>query len=441
MKSALIIPCYNRPEYLSRCLATLREVDYPEDFTIIMINDASTDAEAVRLFNEFRIPNMGIVKITNGENKGIKANIKLGVEMAISLGCEIFINLDSDAIVKPSFVKKSLQFYSGEFLLTAFNCKTKNANGTERHEIIGEFDTFSYKKSVGGINFCFSIYAYRNYIEPALNSPGNWDHNACIAAMKAERPIICLIPSLVDHIGFNSSLNHTEEPDRAFDYDTKLVNLPNVTLFGLDTKNFAGLQRAAEISQRDIKFGDVVLLNNLPIHSKQEYSRFIMHDLFNYIKTDYVLVIQWDGYVLDATKWEDQFLEYDFIGATWSYKDGHNVGNGGFSLRSKKLLEATQKEKFTNYHPEDHHICRTYRTLLEGKYGIKFPPEELANRFAIEAYGAVLPLSARYSGQFGFHGPHVDFAGAGLKHIPNVAKPASQPTPLRGNTITLKHRI
>src|SRR5688572_15957019 len=67
------------------------------------------------------------------------------------------------------------------------------------------------------------------------------------------------------------------------------------------------------------------------------YNEFIIKELFSYIKTDYVLVTQWDGYVLNGDCWTDEFYKWDFIGAKWLYKDSRNVGNGGFSLRSRKL--------------------------------------------------------------------------------------------------------
>ena len=45
--------------------------------------------------------------------------------------------------------------------------------------------------------------------------------------------------------------------------------------------------------------------------------------------------------MLDGAAWRPEFLDYDYIGAVWPHVlDKYNVGNGGFSLRSKALLEA-----------------------------------------------------------------------------------------------------
>ena len=62
-----------------------------------------------------------------------------------------------------------------------------------------------------------------------------------------------------------------------------------------------------------------------------------MFDLYKHINTDFCLVVQYDGKVSDPDLWNDDFLNYDYIGAAWT--DGY-VGNGGFTLRSKKLYDA-----------------------------------------------------------------------------------------------------
>jgi hypothetical protein len=104
--------------------------------------------------------------------------------------------------------------------------------------------------------------------------------------------------------------------------------------------------------------------------------------------------------------WNPQWLQYDYIGAPWWYIDGMNVGNGGFSLRSKKLHFIVGNDRnITKRHPEDDVICRQYRKHLEG-YGLTWAPEEVAREFSIEAYKQ---SDRQYKGQFGFHGNLVKF--------------------------------
>lgn len=419
--NGLIIACYNRPQYLRQCLESIKACEIPEDTAIILIDDCSTDAEAVSLFESFYLPDIQVIKMRNQKNSRIAFSLKKAYNRLFTMGCEIVTNLDNDAIVKPEFLKKIFAFTKQHprEIVTAFNSMTKNANGTDRHHVIEKYDGYVTKKSVGGINMACTEYTFRQYIEPALDvsitKSGNWDHMACIRAHEAGSPVVCMTPSLVQHIGFDSSMNHREHPDIAEDFVN--LHLPDVTLIGVDCVALPRLYRAVEISQKDIRFGEVKILSSLPsksphyqqiqnIASKQQYSEFIIKELSQHVKTSHALIIQYDGYVINWKAWSDEFLQYDYIGATWWYKDNMNVGNGGFSLRSKKLLNhLAADETITQLHPEDHHICRTYRHYLES-LGFKFAPEEVANRFAIEA--CYIPAdAAKYGGQFGFHGAAV----------------------------------
>jgi len=115
------------------------------------------------------------------------------------------------------------------------------------------------------------------------------------------------------------------------------------------------------------------------------------------VETPYVLIIQYDGYIIDPSKWSDEFLKYDYIGAKWPwYYDGHNVGNSGFCLRSRNLLEHLKKVDCSEEPiADDHFICRVARPLLE-QYGVKFAPDYLADKFSYERQFV--------SQTFGFHG-------------------------------------
>lgn len=131
----------------------------------------------------------------------------------------------------------------------------------------------------------------------------------------------------------------------------------------------------------------------------KEYNNFIVKELYKYFDTDYCLIVQHDGYILDENQWNDTFLDYDYIGAPWLYTDGRNVGNGGFSLRSRKLQKLLGEDDFIEMTcPEDEIICRLYRHYLEGK-GMVFADDKTAQRFSYELNPPLKPT-------FGFHGKH-----------------------------------
>ena len=109
-----------------------------------------------------------------------------------------------------------------------------------------------------------------------------------------------------------------------------------------------------------------------------------------------MLVIQWDSFILHPELWADDFLQYDYIGAVWPHHLDTPVGNGGFSLRSVKLLEALESPAITKSHPEDFCICVDNKITLENQFGIRFAPTNLAEQFAVER--------SAWHPAFGFHG-------------------------------------
>jgi hypothetical protein len=193
-----------------------------------------------------------------------------------------------------------------------------------------------------------------------------------------------------------------------------MIKLPTVTLVCVDCLNYMSAINAIQKSIEKIQFGKVLFLSDKmfitklfqnttieKIKSKVEYSYFMLNKLNDFIETDFCLVVQYDGYIINPHLWRDYFLNFDYIGAPWWYEDGWNVGNGGFSLRSKRLLEACQKEKFENCKIEDNTICRSNRKLLESKYNIKFAAESIAEVFSFEPNN-LHPVFKNNT--FGFHG-------------------------------------
>lgn len=137
-----------------------------------------------------------------------------------------------------------------------------------------------------------------------------------------------------------------------------------------------------------------------PLRSTKDYSRFIIKELYKYITTEFILIIQGDGYVLDKNQWDERFLEYDVIGAAWPYDHDRRIGNAGFAIRSQRLQKILGEDNFIDVvHPEDQSVSIIYKFYLEEKYGIKYAPEELASKFSYELLEAQQPT-------FGFHQYH-----------------------------------
>jgi len=191
------------------------------------------------------------------------------------------------------------------------------------------------------------------------------------------------------------------------------------------------------------------------------YSVFMVYCLESFIETDFALIVQKDGWVLDGKNWRDEFFQYDYIGApsvtgltvdsaglrtlhnqyTWqSYVGATDVQllpvyNGGLSFRSRKLLTAPRRLGLMmnisppdiflydrdgsplidmdwpwGNHTEDTQLCAYMREPLEAD-GVRFAPLDLALDFSFEYIGDVIHADYDFARAFGTHCKFRTFLG------------------------------
>lgn len=196
----------------------------------------------------------------------------------------------------------------------------------------------------------------------------------------------------------------------------KTINAIIKSSFSLrPSENILFTSKKINLTKQEKKY--IKLINIKPIVSLKDYSNFIIYELHKYITTTHALIVQWDGQVFNPEGWDLSFLDYDYIGAPFiprhfdecysRDKKGnfYVVGNGGFSLRSKKLLEAPCKFKLKNEYSytknhEDGFFSVLHREFLESK-GFKWAPYDIARKFCIESPLSLSDLKKR---PLGFHG-------------------------------------
>lgn len=148
-----------------------------------------------------------------------------------------------------------------------------------------------------------------------------------------------------------------------------------------------------------------------PIETVEDYSRFVLKELPFIIESEHCLVIQWDGFVVDTSKWRNDFLDYDYIGAPWPPSWGqcrtNRVGNGGFSLRSRRLMrriaELDTPDEIIRL--EDNVICLHHHKVIT-REGYQYAPADIAAEFSWE--NPIPEIEPNQS--FGFHGRHANNA-------------------------------
>jgi hypothetical protein len=185
---------------------------------------------------------------------------------------------------------------------------------------------------------------------------------------------------LIDGIDPNQSA-------KVLNYCTSLCNFHSVKLFSFEKPNI----------KYDYEFIQVKKF------TYPEYNRFLIKNLSSYINSDYALIVQTDGYITNINAWNNAFLDYDYIGAPWIHGTLHNtrVGNGGFSLRSKRFIERCSWPDINiNSNQEDIVVCSTNKELIE-KSGLKYAPVEIAAKFS---WGGDIPeLQRSWNDCFGAH--------------------------------------
>lgn len=135
------------------------------------------------------------------------------------------------------------------------------------------------------------------------------------------------------------------------------------------------------------------------IKNTSDYNKVVFYELPKYLKTEFALIMQYDGFVLSGECFSERFLDFDYVGAPWPHHQEYCVGNGGFSLRSKNLIRNIGKflQAGDLNRAEDVVICRYSRARLEDEIGIQFASKEMAKSFSYEMVGPERPT-------FGFHG-------------------------------------
>lgn len=198
-------------------------------------------------------------------------------------------------------------------------------------------------------------------------------------------------------------------------YETRPENTNNVIL---------SLQKCCEsLDFYEVKLISDVKPNNLPdgiiweyaphINEINDFNRYMFLEVYKHVKSSHMLYVHDHSYILNYDLWDDNWLEWDYIGCPWKlmpdayicHATGEHVrnGNGGFSLKSYKIMSLPKEKGWElrqeqSYYNEDGNYCVYWRKeMLEN--GIKYAPVEVAARFAFEN---VVPENIGIK-PFGFH--------------------------------------
>lgn len=164
----------------------------------------------------------------------------------------------------------------------------------------------------------------------------------------------------------------------------------------------------------------------LPLNYDQ-YSLFIYFSLHHYLTREFCLIVQDDGWCINGSNFTEDYYLYDYIGAPchaafvgnnlitnyqWVSQGDFSrvIQNGGFSLRSKRLLQAPTRfgglylpHNEAVFRNEDVQFTGIFKERLES-LGFKFAPIEIAMNFSVEYLGPIIHDNLDFSTLVGIHG-------------------------------------
>lgn len=208
-----------------------------------------------------------------------------------------------------------------------------------------------------------------------------------------------------------------------------MLSLPDVTLIATTSIDIEDTIKAMQICMSKVNFGAAVFVShekpvNLPdniqyayfpkIENIMDFNHLMWENLHEFFDTSHCLTVQNHAYILDENQWDDEWLDYDWIGSPWKTVENSyltdsgrriRVGNGGWSLRSHNICEIPYKNNLVlqqrqGYFNEDGNYCVYYADFFES-LGINFAPINIASIFGYET-----PMIENNFGNnkyFGFH--------------------------------------
>lgn len=208
-----------------------------------------------------------------------------------------------------------------------------------------------------------------------------------------------------------------------------MLDLSNVTLVSIDSVadhysksniRLAAISRIVPKLLKEIKFGDILMINpfgknkellnedfvphwkDFPLNKSPKniawLNNYLIKKLPHLIKTEWYLIIQWDGFPTNTEQWSDKFFEYHFLGG------GHSVFNGGFSLRNTNTMRIISEvdDTFGLGAEDGFYSCFLDNKWTKNKntpFKIKWAQEDIVNKFCSWDLSKI----SQYGDAFGWH--------------------------------------
>jgi hypothetical protein len=174
----------------------------------------------------------------------------------------------------------------------------------------------------------------------------------------------------------------------------------SVSLVILETRYHELAKLALQHWTRRINFYEVIVFSDqnimpgskwVPVNplldENKDYGDILVRGMWPFVKSEYMILINWDTLLRDQSAWTPEFFEYDYIGSMWPWQAPHsdNTDHCGISWRSRKLLDAMRYpavESTTDAVP--YHVSHHMEKILRDKFNIRISDQDMDRRFALE---------------------------------------------------------
>ena len=203
IKTGIVVPLYSRSKYVEKFFESINKSNL-ENCIIVLIDESQTQKindDKIRthqLIKSFRNNNIIVVKVYKNNHGNMFDSILRGFDF-LSNFCEFLVTVDSDVIFKNNWINKLYNLnniINDKCILTGYN--------SNLHKVKETFNNYYLKESLGGCNICFKTEYYHNYFRFCLHSY-KWDTNISNCANNNNFKIICTNPSVIQHLGIEST--------------------------------------------------------------------------------------------------------------------------------------------------------------------------------------------------------------------------------------------
>lgn len=221
----IVSPIYSRHEYLEKFLNSLSKSNLLNCILVLvdesMTKDINNDKIKVReLVKNYKNENTTLIKIYKNKHGNMFDSILTGFDLLAPL-CNYLVTIDSDTIHNTDWIKKCVDTFDivkseiqhSNILLSGFN--TTNLG---KHTVKEYRDEYVIKDSVGGCQMFFDKSIYYEFIRKALISH-KWDSNILSVMNDIDGSIITTKPSVIEHIGYESSMQKENVYDYSVDFE------------------------------------------------------------------------------------------------------------------------------------------------------------------------------------------------------------------------------